>query len=210
MTTLLIFCLPFVFALALIILKFRLDLRKPSPLAFGCIIPKVCIVDSEEVMRYCSLAEEEEDSVPGHLRREARRKRVRIYWTFVRQMIWDTRLFQQALRFEQMKIDPAKPSLDYEQRETLIMSLVDEAADLRRELVNRQYRLVLNTVLRSRLDYKALNSLLGIYKRLEEDIINLVAMAEDSTYRDMLIDRLGLSNWRIINGGGPDPDPESA
>jgi hypothetical protein len=48
-------------------------------------------------------------------------------------------------------------------------------------------------------------SVLAYYKKLEDDIIELAGMAEDDCYRRMLIERLGLNNWRLIPGGGADP-----
>src|SRR5215469_1776941 len=153
--------------LAFIAIRLYRDVRRPSPLAFGCIIPKVCVVNSEEVFRFCQIAGEEQP-LPAHLRSEARSKLSRIYWTFLRQMAWNIRLFQRALRFEQSKIDTAKSSLDYKQSETLTVALVDEAADTREHLVKQQLRLILKAILRARPDYTALTGLLSEYKKIEE------------------------------------------
>lgn len=198
--------------LAFIAVRLYRDIRRPSPLAFGCIIPKVCVVSSEEVFQYCRFAQEAEESLPSHLRSEARRKLSRLYRTFLRQMVWNTRLFQRALCFEQAKIDTGKSSLDYEQSETLTVALVDEAADTREQLVKQQLRLMINAILRAIPDYKALPLLLTGYKKIEEDVLALAGMAEDRTYHDMLRERLGLSNWGIMDGGDDDdgPGPETA
>jgi hypothetical protein len=40
---------------------------------------------------------------------------------------------------------------------------------------------------------------------VEEDIVALAGMAEDDCYREMLVERLGLSNWGLIEGGSPEP-----
>jgi|SRR5215469_9407991 len=76
--------------LAFIAIRLYRDVRRPSPLAIGCIIPKVCVVNSQEVFRFCQIAGEEQP-LPAHLRSEARSKLSRIYWTFLRQMAWNTR-----------------------------------------------------------------------------------------------------------------------
>lgn len=197
--------------LAFIAVRLYRDIRRPSPLAFGCIIPKVCVVSSEEVFQYCRFAQEAEQSLPAHLRSEARRKLSALYRTFLRQMVWNIRLFQRALLFEQAKIDTGKSSLDYEQSETLTVALVDEAAETREQLVKQQLRLMINAILRAIPDYEALTGLLVDYKKIEEDVLALTDMAEDRTYHDMLRERLGLSKWGIMDGGDDDgPEPQTA
>lgn len=197
---------PILLILVAAIIKFILDMRRPSPIAVGCIIPKVCVVSSEEVLQYRQKAEEEERSAAKHLRREVRRKQIGVYWIFLREMSLNTYLFLRAVLFEKSKIDQTKSSLDYEQRETLILELVDETLDLRWELMKEQVALLRCALLGGEIDHKGLVSLLGAYKQLEQDFIALVGMGEESCYRDMLIERLGLTNWRIFNGGsGPEP-----
>lgn len=61
-----------------------------------------------------------------------------VVWGYLRQMAWNTKLFQQALWFVKMKIYPAKSALDFESREALILELVDEAAARRWLLVKAQ------------------------------------------------------------------------
>lgn len=75
------------------------------------------------------------------------------------------------------------------------------------EVVPGPSQFLSRTILGLRIDQKVLISLLGHYKRLEQDIIALTGMSEDTSYRDMLIDNLGLTNWRIFGGGS---GPESA
>lgn len=199
-TLLLELTLPIVFILFSLVARLYIDIFRPSPRAFGSIIPKLCVVNSDEILRYKTHFEEKLKS-GCHLRRELRRKQLRVFWTFVGEMLWNTRLFQQAVRFERMKIDPNKLSLDYEPRETLIVQLVDETADLRRQLVKRQARLIFNALFKSNLDGEALSFLLGAYKDLEHDILVLAEMGGEQTYYQMLIERLGLAEWGILEGG---------
>src|SRR5215469_945473 len=200
------FILPLILGVALfVLLRIQRDLRRPAAIAFGCIIPQVCVVNAEEIQAYCR-ALDELDEKENHLERERRWKQLRILWGFLREMTSNTRLFQGAVRFEQTKIDPAKSSLDYEARETLIFELGPEAAEVRMKLYKAQVNFLSRTILGLRADQRVLIRLLRQYKQLEQDIIALASMSEDTCYRDMLIENLGLANWRIFEGGS-EPDP---
>ena len=109
------------------------------------------------------------------------------------------------IRFETLKIDPGKSSFEYEPREVLITNLIDESAHLRSEIFGARLDLTKRALLGKAIDQERLETLLGKYKTLEQDIIELAGMAKDTTCRDMLVERLGLTNWRIVNGGGPEP-----
>lgn len=196
---------PGILIVVLVILRIRRNLNHPPAIAFGCLIPNVCIVNAEEIQTFCRDMEKLKQK-ENHLQRQRRWKQLRILWGFLRAMTWNTRLFQGGVRFEHTKIDPAKSSLDYEKRETLIVELVPETAEMRIKLYNAQVSFLSRTILGLRIDQKVLISLLGHYKRVEQDVIALTGMSEDTSYRDMLIDNLGLTNWRIFGGGsGPDP-----
>ena len=200
------FSLPVVVSgLLFYVLRIRQDLKHPAPVAFGCIIPQVCVVNAEEIQAYCRTLDELEEK-ENHLELERRWKQLRILWGFLREMTSNTRLFQGAVRFEHTKIDPAKSSLDYQARETLIFELVPEAAEMRMRLYKAQVKLLSRTILGLRADQRVLIRLLRQYKQLEQDIIALASMSEDTCYRDMLIENLGLANWRIFEGGS-EPDP---
>jgi hypothetical protein len=72
--------------------------------------------------------------------------------------------------------------------------------------MKEQAALLSCVLLGRKIDHKGMVSLLGAYKQLEQDFLALVSMGEESCYRDMLIERLGLTNWRIFDGGaGPEP-----
>lgn len=103
-----------------------------------------------------------------------------------------------AVRFEKIKIDPTKSALEYEPRETLILELVDEANKVRWMLFGAQTALLIRTLLRLSIDQEMFLSVLGYYKKREEDIVELAGMAEDDCYREMLVEKLDLNNWRLI------------
>lgn len=201
MTSFLEFGLPFTLVAALFAARWWRDINWPRPVAFGCIIPDACVVNSDEILSYHGARAAQQNSMAAHLRRQARRKQARVDLGFIEGMIWNTRLFQRAVRFERGKIDQAKSSLDYEQRETLILQLVGETAAIRRQLVARRARLTWTATSGLRTDKEALMDLLGPYKTLEHDIIALLGMGEDPCYREMMIDRLGLKGWRLMDGG---------
>lgn len=196
--------LPFLLMVAAYFGIFLLDVRRPAARALGCILPRLCVVSSEEIQGYCALVQSE-DLAGSHLRREMRWNQIHVTWMYLRAMVWNTRLFQQVARFEKVKIDPSKSSLDYEPRETLILALVDECLETRKVLVKAQVGLIVRATLGLRLDQSVLMTLLGQYKHLEQEIITLAGMAEDDCYQKMLVERLGLGGWGLIEGGGPSP-----
>jgi hypothetical protein len=160
-------------------------------------------VGSQEILRFNS-SEEDEELVAKHLRREVRWKQFRVNWGYLSEETWNTTLFQRAVRFEKIKIDPTKSALEYEQREILILELVGEAADMRWKLFRSQATLLFRVMLGLHMDQQVLITLLGEYKQLEEDIVALAGMAEEDCYRQMLLERLGLS-WGLIEGGSSTP-----
>jgi hypothetical protein len=104
-----------------------------------------------------------------------------------------------------MKIDHAKSALEYDSRETLTVALVDEAAKIRWMLFRAQTSLLFRICFRLSIDQEVFIAVLGFYKKLEEDIVALAGMAEDDCYRQMLVERLGLNNWGLIDGGSAGP-----
>jgi hypothetical protein len=179
-------------------------LKYPSPLALGCIIPKLCVVGSAEILRY-NKKEDDEQRTAKHLWREVRWKQFRVNWGYLCEEASNTMLFQRAVRFEKMKIDPVKSALEYEQREILILELVYQADEMRWTLFRAQAALLVRTMLRLSVDQELFITLLAQYKKLEEDIVALAGMAEDDCYRQMLVERLGLNDWGLIEGGSPEP-----
>lgn len=193
---------------ALTIVRAYFKIKYPKPKALGQILPELCVVSSIEIHRYDELVRQEYVNKP-HLRRTLRRNQIKINSSYLYLIDWNTWLFQQVSRFEADKIDPGKSSFDYDPRETLALNLGDESADLRWEVVKARINLLGRAFLGLTANQQALMSLLGQYKKLEEDMIGLAGMSEDTYYHTMLIDRLGLGNWGIISGGD-DPEPEPA
>src|SRR5437016_8704324 len=197
--------LPIIIVLvAIYFLRTYLTLKRPSPLALGCIIPKLCAVRSEEILRYNEV-NEDDSRVASHLRREVLWMQSRVNSGYLREMAWNTTLFQCALRFEKMKIDPSKSALKYEPRETLVSELVNEAAVMRWQLFRWQVSLLSQATLRLSMNQQVLITLLAQYKHLEQEMVTLASMADDDCFHKMLIERLGLTNWNLYEGNSPTP-----
>jgi hypothetical protein len=197
--------LPFFVVLGIVAVRIWLDLRRPTPQALGSILRRLCVVDYAEITRYNELAQTEEKAA-RHLQREVRWKQIAVNWGFLRLMIWNTKAFHQATRFEKIKIDPTKSGLAYESREHLVLELVDDSVELRRRLHKCRLRLLMRAILGRRPDYKIFTDLLVQYKQLEEDIVAFASMADDGSYREMLIERLGLRrSWGLLDGGADSP-----
>jgi hypothetical protein len=196
--------LPATFILAAPVVGAYLKIKYPRPRALGQVLPELYCVASDEISRYDELLDEEYRSKP-YLRRTLRRNQILINKSYLSQMAWNTRLFQQVVRFEAIKIDPGKSSFEYEPRETLLLNLVDEFAQARWELVKAKADLLRRAALGLRIDQDALMTLLAAYKHLEQEMLTLAGMADDDCYRQMLIERLGLHNWGLIEGGASTP-----
>jgi hypothetical protein len=194
--------LPVILLAAAFAVKAYLKLERPSPRALGVIIPRLCVVGSDEILRYNEM---DADQAEKHLRREARWKQFRVNRGYLNGMAWNTTLFQRALRFEKMKIDPGKSALDYQPRETLVWELVDDAAAMRWELFRWQAALLARSLLGLSGGQQVSISLLAKYKHLEQEMVALAGMADDDCYHAMLIERLGLNSWGLHEGGASEP-----
>lgn len=192
--------LPIVAIAGFFVLRSYLKSKRPPPRALGGVLLKLCVVDADEILHYKEVSEEEWGTKP-HLRPILRRNQIRVHWSYLGQMKGNTFRFQQVIRFEGLKIDPAKSSFEYEPREVLILNLSDELAGLRSEIFRARLDLLRGWVLRRAIDQERLKTLMEKYKCLEHDMVELATMAKDTTCRDMLIERLGLSQWRILDGG---------
>ena len=202
-----------VFALVIAVLyryfRVRHNLRKPKKMPFGLIVNKVCVVEIDEIQAWFRKLEEMEES-KTHLVRERRMMKFGILGGILRKIVLNTTLFQAAVLFEKVRIDPAKRSIDHEPWERLVFILIDESTELRLNLFQAQRELLIKTITRKPFDKAVVQELLDRYKQLEEDIIHLAAMGETTTYRELLIERLGLSRFYVIEDGrnddyGPEP-----
>lgn len=196
--------LPIILITGLIVLGIYFRFRFPAPRALGRVIPEFCVVDAEEILAFKELAEQEWAARP-RLRPILRMNQLLISRNYFAQMEHNARRFQQVIRFESKKIDPGKSSLDYDARDVLITDMAEELPHLRSELSRARLELVREAMFGKAIDHERLQALLGAYKALEHYMVDLASMAADTTLRDMLVERLGLSNWRIIPGGGPKP-----
>lgn len=171
---------------------------RPSPIALGSQIPRFCVVSADEIRDYCESSENDTHQRPEG--RQSRWGRVRVARNYIAQMTWNAKLFLQVARFEQLKINPAKSSLDYDPRETLILRLAEDATEVRLLLIKAQIALITQAFSGQEIkDYasRRLQKLVGEYKQLEFNAIALVGMAKDECYYVMLRERLGLGSWKL-------------
>lgn len=178
-------------------------IQYPSPVVWGCIINKVGPVRAHHVLDYNKQIENEE-LIGGRLGREPRRQQFKVNWGYLCSETKNTTLFLQALRFEKLKISPRKPGLKYEPQEVAILDLIEGATELRWKQVQWQLMLQLRAKLGLKIDRKMFLTLLVHYKNLEEQMIHLAA-TEGTWLKDMLLERLGLMEWRVIEGGHSEP-----
>ena len=97
----------------------RID--SPSPLALGCIMPKVCVVGSVEILHFNKKNLDEQLKVK-HLRREVLWNQFKVNWRCLCQETWDTTLFQRAVRFEKINLTPPNPLWNTAARNTHLRS----------------------------------------------------------------------------------------
>jgi len=198
--------LPAILIGAILFVRLYWKIKYPTPKALGRVLPKLCVVDADEILRYKEVFQDEWTTKP-HLRRALRRNQIKINWGYFSQMRSNAFCFQQVARFEDLKIDPGKSSFEYDTRELTIENILDESARLRSEIFSARIDLLKRALFGGLIDQERLDTLLGKYKALEHEMVELANMAKDTTCRDMLIERLGLTNWKIFDGGST---PESA
>jgi hypothetical protein len=189
-------------AFALVLLR---KVQYPSPLVWGQMLNKIGPVRAHEVLGYNEKLESEED-LNWRGRRESRRQQFKVNWGYLSVQTKNTTAFLQALRFEKLKIKSSKPGLKYERVEVAIVALIEEANELRWEQVRWQFILQLRDKLGLKVDKETFNNLLVRYKFFEENMVAL-ARAEGQWLYDMLVERLGLTAWGVIEGGQSDYDP---
>jgi hypothetical protein len=207
MQDLIVIAVPLVIAVLVCARILYVDITWPSPVALGSAISRLCVVSADEIHSYCE-SRAANIARAAHLLWQADQKQIQVIRGYIRQMAWNTKLFQQVTRFEELKIDPSKSSLNYEIRETLVVSLVREATAVRWLLVRGQIELTARSLGGMRIRQHAVEKLLRLtteYKQLEQDTVALVRMAADDCYYEMVVERLGLSNWGLIHGGAQPP-----
>lgn len=177
----------------------------PSPLVWGSMVNGLGPLRAHQVLDYNEEIDNEEP-LEGRLGREARRQQFKVNWGYLCRGTRNTTLFLQALRFEKLKIKAGKPGLKYDPRETAIVVLIAEATELRWKQVRWQMVLQLRSKLGLNIDRSIFTLLFVYYKDLEKAMVAL-AEVEGDWLKDMLLERLGLTEWRLIEGGQSEPDP---
>jgi hypothetical protein len=198
--------LPFVaVVMALVLIAIVKKISHPSPLVWGRILPDLGPVRAHQVLGYNEQIEGEEPS-EGRLGREARRRNFAVNWGYLRAGVTNTVLFQRALLFEKDTIDARKPGSEYTLSELATLELLDEVKELRWDQVRCQLILQLRTKLRLKVDREVFLTLFARYKVLEEHMIGL-AGTKGKWLEDMMMERLGLTEWGLIEGGRSDLGP---
>jgi len=139
------------------------------------------------------------------LGREAGRRKFAVNWGYLRAEVKNTTLFQRALLFEKDTIDARKAGSEYEVSELATLELLDEATELRWQQVRCQVILLLRAKLRLSIDKEVFVNLFVRYKFLEKHMLAL-AGTKGKWLQDMMTERLGLTEWRVIEGGQSDPE----
>jgi hypothetical protein len=191
--------------------RVRYKLRNPKKIAFAVVANKVCVVDEGEIREWFRQLEEREER-KTHLVRERRTTKNNILKGVLDGIGVNTSLFQSGLFFEKDRIDPAKPSIEYEPWEGLVHILIDESTKLRVKVFEAKRTMLIKTLTGAAFDLDIVQEIFNEYKRIEGDIIGLAGMGERNNYRQLLIDHLGLTRFYVIEGGGGHDDygPEPA
>jgi hypothetical protein len=201
-TLLLEFAIPACFV-AVIYLYFRVHykLRNPKKMTFGAVANKVCAVDGDEIEDWFRQLQKMEEG-KTHLVRERRATKNSVLNGILDDVGLNTFLFQSGLFFEKDRIDPAKPSIDYEPREGLVHILIDESTNLRVKVFEARRTMLIKTITRAPFDLAIVQEIFNEYKRIEGDIIGLAGMGQTDICRELLISHLGLTRFYVIEGGG--------
>lgn len=77
---------------------------------------------------------------------------------------------------------------------------MSEATELRWKQVRWQVVLQLRSKLGLKIDRRMFTTLFVYYKNFEKQIVTL-AETEGTWLKDMVLERLGLTEWRLIEGG---------
>jgi hypothetical protein len=198
--------LPAILAIALIFaLVLVKKIQYPSELVWGSILGKVVPARAHLVLDYNKQLDDEEP-IEGRAGRKERRQQFKVNWKYLRSETNNTTLFLQTLRFEKLKIKESKRGMQYDVQEMAIVALIDEATELRWQQVRWQVNVQLRSKLGLQIDRSMFLTLLVYYKNLEKGMVAL-AEVEGRWLKDMLLERLGLTEWRLIEGGQSDPDP---
>ncbi|HEY6349664.1 MAG TPA: hypothetical protein VI636_09665 [Candidatus Angelobacter sp.] len=189
--------------LVLLAAAFYKNIEFPSALVWGKILKKLGPMRAHHVLEHNKKVEDEEAG-NWHARWRARRQHFRVNWGYLSVETQNTSAFLRALRFEKQKIKSTKPGLKYAPLEVAVLALIEEATDLRWEQVRWQFILQFRSRLGLKVDKETFNVLLAHYKFFEEHMLAL-ALAEGQWLHQMLMERLGLTEWRVIEGGQEEP-----
>ena len=185
------------------VLWFR-GIQYPSALVWGSVLGDVGPVRAHNVLEYNKSLEDDDEPATWRARRLERSQQFKVNWGYLAVETKNATAFLQALRFERLKIKSNKPGLQYEPLETAIVALIEEATELRWQQVRWKFVLQFHAKLGLKTDKDMFNALLVSYKHLEEHVVAL-AHAEGQWLYDMLVERLGLTEWRVIEGGQAEP-----
>lgn len=173
-------------------------IRYPSPMVFGCMIPKACAVLYEETLDDIRKIDNVKRPVGVRLRWAVRWREFRLNWLYVCVQAWNTSLFLRTLRFEKLRIDRKKPGMEYDDREVLTHQLLEEVVRLRWQQVRWQLVLLARLMFGLEIPKDVFVNLLDSYKEFEADFVEFAGMVNED-YQRRLIDKLGLrGSWGLV------------
>src|SRR5205809_4973475 len=186
--------LPFVVFAAGCITRAYLNMVCPRPRALVEVLPQLNMVDAKAILSY-NQAFEHGYSLSPHAAKALRRNQIRINRIYMNQIARNTTLLQQVVRFEKLKIHPGRSSFDYDQREMLVLLMLNELTASRWNIAKALAGLRCREILGLKITQKSLTNLLAQYKEFEHEMLQLADLSEDACSRQMLVDRLGMINW---------------
>jgi hypothetical protein len=192
--------LPFVMVAAAWLARAYANIAYPRPRALGEVLPKLNMVDANAILNYNQALEHGYPLSP-HTAKALRRNQIRINRIYMNQIARNTKLLQQVVRFEKLKIHPGRSSFDYDQREMLVLLLRNELTAARWKIAKALAGLRWREILGLKITQESLTNLMAQYKQFEHEMLKLADLGEDECSRQMLVDRLGLINWNLYDGG---------
>lgn len=179
------------------------NIKDPSPVVMGAIINSLCPVRFQEVVG--DIERKQGDGLSWRIKRRNRRNYFWANYAHFCSQVKNATVFHGVLSYEKGKVDETKSGLDYSPREAIIEDLLNYAAKLRLKQARRKRTLRFRGMLGLKISDEMLEMGLVEYKELEGNMITLSSMGR-CWYVNMLKERLGLLELRVVDGDDSDPE----